>query len=598
MKYRLLLLLVVAGALLSILIGFSEREGTDASTIEVIYDKEHDIYQACVIGHGEKHTINSYHSNEEDRYYLFMPAFTAGIQITDLCGDDAPVAVPDIRIMYSENIPAVFIDLDPDGKTDSSWIYAAREYIHLDKENSLRGHMDVITADGRRNYAGDLSAVNGRGNSTWRDFRKRPYNFYTEEKASILGLRPGKKWTLLALAWEGTHLNTRVSLDIAEALDAPYVSGSEWIDLYMDGEYLGNYLLIEPVSVGDGRVPINDLEKWNVSNNENIEDSQPYSEADEKGYLLENGGNTDGGYLVEQVLYSRYDDQDCGFKTKDNEFFSVKAPKHASMAQVKFIKERFQRISDSIEAGTPDFTILDMDSAAANAVLQEVVLNKDAYEVSMFFYKEKGKERIYTGPVWDMDNTFGETNDAHDGRNFVNPKGGMPRNAIWYPTLMEDERFREEVLKKYKEIRPELEDIFRDRIDLYSDRIDASMHMDETRWELKRIHYPRGGQYLSYENNLRFFRWFYSSRVRYLYETYGMDIDIPGFEGDGTVHKIILKKDDAVIREFEVKDGELFGELPELDPDIYEGWFMEFNNVSYQSFLPVLEDAVIYAKRL
>ncbi len=595
MKYKLMLLFMAITVVLCVLVIASPNLISYGTKINITYDHDARVYRASIIRNNETHSIISWYCNADEKYYFFLPSFVSGAKIIDSCENDAPVDISEIIFMYSENIPAIFIDTEDIPDNDN--IYAAKEYLYLDKNNSLPGSIEIITSNGFSNYFGEISGINGRGNSTWRDFVKRPFNFYINQEESLLGLRPGKKWTLLAMAWEGSHLNTRVSLDIATALNMPYTPGCQWVDFYLNGEYFGNYLLIEPVGVGAGRVPINDLERWNRKNNDEIEKYPIICREDEKGYLLDNGTNTDGGYIIEKEFYARYDERNCGFITGDNEFFSIKAPQHASIEQVQYIKDYFQRISDSIVKNEPDFSILDIDSFSSNAVVQEISLNKDAFDASLFFYKDKGLDKIYTGPIWDMDNTFGETNDARDGKNFVYPYGQVNRNAIWYPTLMHNEEFNSLVRSKYEDIAQDLVDIYNNRIDHYSEMIDASMHMDEIRWELKQKHFMRGGQYYSYENNLRFFKWFYASRVNYLFKQYGIDDKELRFEGDGSVHKVTLKKDDEVIDVLEINDGMPFGDLPVLDEEIYEGWFMEFNNVSYQSFLPVLEDTVIYAKK-
>ena len=56
-------------------------------------------------------------------------------------------------------------------------------------------------------------------------------------------------------------MNTKTAFDIAEILGLYYSPQCTWIDLYLNGEYSGIYLLTESVSAGAGRVEITDLEK-------------------------------------------------------------------------------------------------------------------------------------------------------------------------------------------------------------------------------------------------------------------------------------------------------------------------------------------------
>lgn len=170
-----------------------------------------------------------------------------------------------IIFMKSEKIPAVFIE------TASG----SMEYLHQSKENEEQGYMKIVSAQGNTEYSGKLPRISGRGNRSWW-YEKKSYSFSLKSAQPLCGLDRGKKWNLLALTRERTKLSTKLAMDIGSILEMEYTPQGIWVDLYLDGEYAGNYLLTESVSVGEGRVEIYDLEKENERMNPDIESSESF----------------------------------------------------------------------------------------------------------------------------------------------------------------------------------------------------------------------------------------------------------------------------------------------------------------------------------
>ena len=125
-------------------------------------------------------------------------------------------------------------------------------------------------------------------------------------------------------------------MDLAQELGLSYSTQGTWVDLYLNGEYRGIYLLAESVTVGGGRVDINDIEKHNKQKNASIEagTARRYDEGDNKGFLLENGSETDGGYLIEKDHPKHWEAEESGFCLSRGDLFTINAPQHASKEQV------------------------------------------------------------------------------------------------------------------------------------------------------------------------------------------------------------------------------------------------------------------------
>ena len=127
----------------------------------------------------------------------------------------------------------------------------------LKKENGYTAcTVEMTDKDGNNLITGTLSAsIKVRGNTTSKA-DKKPYTIKFTKKQNLLGMGKAKKYCLLANAYDPTLMRNYIALKLAKELGLEYTSECEFVDLYLDGEYWGDYLLVEPVEVGRNRVDI------------------------------------------------------------------------------------------------------------------------------------------------------------------------------------------------------------------------------------------------------------------------------------------------------------------------------------------------------
>jgi len=119
----------------------------------------------------------------------------------------------------------------------------------------------VKTVNGEEIEAEGTGTINVRGNSTSLA-QKKPYNFKFENKQDLFGMGKAKKWSLLANTFDKSLVRTQVGMRFQASLEKGHESGDQFtsecepVDLYIDGKYLGTYLLIESVETGSTRVDI------------------------------------------------------------------------------------------------------------------------------------------------------------------------------------------------------------------------------------------------------------------------------------------------------------------------------------------------------
>lgn len=127
------------------------------------------------------------------------------------------------------------------------------------------------------NFIDNKLEIKVRGNSTAMD-SKRPYrlkfgkdktdaagNVIETHKHDMLGLGYKKRnWTLLTNHKDPSLLRNAITYHIGQAVGMPFCPGYKFVDLVINNEYRGNYMLSDHVEVGNHRVDVDDDTGWFV----------------------------------------------------------------------------------------------------------------------------------------------------------------------------------------------------------------------------------------------------------------------------------------------------------------------------------------------
>lgn len=391
-------------------------------------------------------------------------------------------------------------------------------YIEKSKENRDKGaKITVVNENGAVEYsdgAETSSEIKGRGNATF-GYYKKPYQIKLAEKTAILGMDKAKTYILLANYTDQTALHNALAFKLGGALGVPYNIEYNFVNLYIDGEYRGLYMICEKVQVDSARVDIADLEKATEKANDGtkLDELETVRVTDnwftkttavtEYQYVKvpKSPADITGGYLVE--LDNNYGTREpCYFKTETGNVYVVKSPEYASRAEVEYIAELFSAMEEAIysetgynKAGKHFSEYMDMESFAAVYTVQELMKNWDAYTSSMFFFKDADKDgvqsKIYMGPLWDLDNTLGNINFNYDfGQDtaYLWAQNGQFNNYVrtFAKNLMKHYDFQEVTARVYEKAYGEVQNYLADGgwFKTASEKIYASIMMDRTRWEM------------------------------------------------------------------------------------------------------------------
>ena len=502
-----------------------------------------------------------------------------------------------LHIMQSAGLPTLYIETASGTMTN----------IQADQEYEEAATMSLYDAGGAAVFADAIDYIEGRGNNSWDRYEKKPYQLRLKEDAELLNMGAARKWLLIANASDDTLLRNAITRQMAAELEMPQSEDGQFVDLYLNGEYAGNYYLCEKVEVGENRLNITDLEQATIDCNKGDDLSifDVYEDETKKARIIPNNPeDITGGYLIEREFEGRfqaqYEEYGSSFLTEDGEHFEVSSPEYCSVEQITYIQNLVQEAEKAIlaedginaDTGKAYTEYIDVDSFVKKYLIEEVSMNYDGGVTSSYFYKDSDSvsSLLYAGPAWDYDVTFGNYVNWL-GVTQINPRSltrlSSHQDATsWFYALCQKEAFQELVKVYYAEsISPLLERWIGGELDATKESIQASADMDYARW--KRA-YQVNSYYAEREDSYRWLKTFISERKDFLDEVY-----LEGVE----YHSVKLMIEDAIYDTLYIRDGEQLGELPLVSGEnrVFTSWTLEDSGIEPHSYMPVYEDMMINA---
>ena len=235
-------------------------------------------------------------------------------------------------------------------------------------------------------------SIKVRGNSTAGYSKKQPYNFKFSRSIDLLGLGDGKKYTLIANAFDNSLIRNAISIELANELGLENSSKYRFVDVYVNGVAKGSYMLVTPFEIGKERV--------------NIDEESDF-------IILLSRSNHDGAPAVTTPIFAMG-------------ALHIESPEEFTPKNRSEIFKLMYQLDFAILSGKLDEVAkyADIDSIISYFVLHEYLKDKDMLWDSTRFYVKDGK--LYGGPVWDMDLTMG--NISRGNGTSINST-----NAYWEP---------------------------------------------------------------------------------------------------------------------------------------------------------------------
>lgn len=452
-----------------------------------------------------------------------------------------------ITFLQSGGVPSMYIDVASGSMT----------YIHAKKIHKETGVLRLYDADGRQLYDGKLEKISGRGNTTWYE-DKKPYNLTFSQAVDLLGMGAAQKWILLAEATNDLNIRNKIVYDFAQKVGLPYSPDSEWVDLYLNGEYAGLYLLCEKNEVHPERVDI----------------------------------AREGSFLISMEEEKRLQEQKIPYVSLGTH--QVLRTRYVSMTDEQ-LREIWMTLTRALSA--PDGVdsvsgkhwqeLIDLNSWVKKYLIEEVFANHDGQRASQYFYMDGGDPsgEIFAGPVWDYDFALGGENYwMRDFQNYMimgKTYLADERIMLLYYDLNKKPEFQKRLAEIYEETYlPELEKITQTELDAYFAKIEKASLANAVRWDISADSVYRDAEFI---------RTFLQRRMDFL-----SDLWITGTE-----YHLVYVESTGVYRNgyFMVRDGETLPDLTDYLPSGSLGWVNAETEEPFDITQPIYKDTSICVKR-
>lgn len=297
--------------------------------------------------------------------------------------------------------------------------------------------------------------VKVRGNWTT-SYEKKPLRIKFTESQNLLGLNDGatfKNWLLLAEYKDASLLRNKTALAMAEELladDELYVSDAEFVEVVINGQYWGVYLLAEQQQVNKDRVNITEvpegytgtdigyfmefdgyymnedpLQRFHVDYADNAA-LVPFDGEDGNGETMkclsdpEYGRKNDIGITIKNDIY---DQAQRNFIASfvNNVYNIMYAAAYYNEAYI--FNDTYTEINKTTEI-TPQEAVervVNISSLADTYLINELLCDADVYWSSFFLsadFGPEGDKKLTFEAHWDFDSAMGNKNRCVDGTGF------------------------------------------------------------------------------------------------------------------------------------------------------------------------------------
>ncbi|MBO4897870.1 MAG: CotH kinase family protein [Clostridia bacterium] len=473
----------------------------------------------------------------------------------------------EIKVIKSD-LPAFYMDIDETyGRTDvmntsDKHVDYCYGDFSLDMPEELaqsRGwstHYESIN-DPKSDTPGSMS-VRGRGNSSWKiQTNKKPsYQLKSEKKVDLLGMGKSKKWVLVANDYD--LFKNKFGLDLGKNMGIKYTNDSEFVDLYLNGAYMGVYMLSEKVEIASNRINITDMdEEIEAAGAENIDTVDKTG-----GYLVEidNAADATEAFTVQGNSVSVKSPEDLDTKvTADNRYSYI----------VNLITDMFNAVYDSddllMQDGTSLLDKIDIESFVRYFWHQEFLENTDCGRGSTYFYKDKDSidPKIYAGPVWDTDALSYYYRTGTWWMPQSTYSASKPDSApSFYRKLIEHKEFISYVMWYYEnssDIKEAMEGAA-DLIRSYKEQLSVAGPMNSIRWNF-------GAEF-----NIDKFITSAETRASWVEENYGELAELASKGEFIEIKEPEEEEEPGIIAKLILKDGTAGAEIEESEDNFYDGF--------------------------
>jgi subtilisin-like proprotein convertase family protein len=323
----------------------------------------------------------------------------------------------------------------------------------------------IYNGPGNRNYlVNPFNEYNGkigieyRGNYSL-SLPQKPYSIELIDTlgnsidSSILDMPAENDWLLLANYNDKSFARNSLPFQLFDSM-GHYGVRSRHVDVVLNGEYQGIYLLAEKIKRDSNRVDIAKLDSLETF-----------------------GLDLTGGYIIKIDYWDNSNSwqsnfSPIGFPGLDVHFvYYYPKPEDIVPEQKTYIQNFMNDFETALYGPNFDDPVngyrkyISVRSFIDYFIINELARNVDGYKKSRFLFKDKDNldgtyGKLRSGPVWDFDWALKDMwSGSEDGSQFMYGEVDQDVNAPgWYIRLLQDSTFRNELRCRYEDLRRSLLD--------------------------------------------------------------------------------------------------------------------------------------------
>ncbi len=366
------------------------------------------------------------------------------------------------------------------------------------KDTWVKGNIIVKSSDSSEEL-NMVTEIRGRGNSTW-GMPKKPYRIKLDKKTNFLNLPAKEKnWVFLANYADKTLVRNAVAFKISKIVGLEFTPSVRFVDLELNGVFVGNYMVTDQIEVATNRVPV---------------ETQSTTETQLPGIS--------GGYLLEIDGFA--DAEPVKFITDKGLKITIKYPKddEINTAQREYITNFTQKFenalfsSDFKNKDTGYRSLVDTTSLINWYIACELTGNSDSFW-STYVYKYKDVDSLFFGPLWDYDIAFNNDDRLGDATQKL-MRNDAHEPKTWIKRMWEDEWFRGAVNRRWKQlVDAGIQNQLLSYVDETAGLLSQSQQMNFERWPVLNTKvYRELSLFPSYQQGVDFLKNYLKNRVAFL----------------------------------------------------------------------------------
>lgn len=278
--------------------------------------------------------------------------------------------------------------------------------------------------------------INLRGASSYSGFDKEQYRFefYQKEEENtpldypFLNMPMASEWVLNGPYLDVSLMRNKLLYDLGKEIFV-YSPSSEFCEVFVDGQYKGVYLAVEPITSDRSRL---NLAKFGLLSGESayiINRDRIETKEDPIITYGETSGNTYNSLYISYPSYKKITTKQVDWIKEDVS---------------KFEKVLYSENFDNKESGYSKY--IDVDNFVDYFIFNEVTMNRDAGNLSTYAYKNLNEKMKLA--IWDYNNAYDNyqwfESDFNEFRVVQNS---------WFDRLIQDKAFVDKVVKRYYDLR-------------------------------------------------------------------------------------------------------------------------------------------------